>query len=87
MFPNPYDEYMKSAKWKAFCREMLKQADYRCQKCKVRRFVDAFGYNIILQVHHLNYDRLENELPEDVVVLCKRCHEEEDEFRRSQDRK
>jgi hypothetical protein len=33
-----------------------------------------FGYD--LQVHHLNYDNLYCEQPEDLQVLCFKCHEQ-----------
>lgn len=38
---------------------------YKCSKCGIRQK---------LHVHHLNYDRLGNELQSDLMVVCNNCH-------------
>ena len=60
-----YKEYLKSEHWKITKAAALKRAGYRCQLC---------GYKKNLQVHHNSYKNLGHEAPEDVIVLCGRCH-------------
>ena len=61
-----YHEYMKSPEWKAKREERLKHDKYQCQLCHTA---------INLVVHHLTYDRLGDEDLNDLVTLCKKCHE------------
>jgi len=60
-----YAEYLQSDHWKQFAAEAKERAGNRCQLC------NADGE---LHTHHRTYDRLGEELPEDVVVLCADCH-------------
>jgi len=62
----PYQEYLRTPEWIARRHEMLRRADNRCQLC---------NWNNRLEVHHRTYDRLGNEAPEDLTVLCRECHE------------
>jgi len=65
-----YRAYLRSPKWKEKRKELLEEANYECEDC---------GSKKNLQVHHLNYDNLgEEELGEDVEVLCKDCHEDKE---------
>ena len=57
--------------WRQTRRKAIRQAGYRCQACGKSRL----QYKAILQVHHLNYDNLGNEQEEDLLVLCKECHQ------------
>jgi len=59
-----YHWYLASPYWKVRQRAALKRANYRCQHCGLRAN----------QVHHLTYVRIFNESPNDLVVLCNRCH-------------
>lgn len=62
--PN-YWAYLKSSEWKRKRRHMLDRADGCCQSCgKSRR----------LEVHHLSYQNLGYESPEELAVLCSECH-------------
>src|SRR6266581_4708000 len=71
--------YMKTAKWKKKRKAKLDQAGRRCEQCgSVTGGMD---------VHHKTYDRLGNERLEDLVVLCVRCHEIEDEHRAAEAKK
>jgi 5-methylcytosine-specific restriction endonuclease McrA len=65
--------YMKTAKLKKKRKAKLDQAGRRCERCG--------SVNGRMDVHHKTYDRLGNERLEDLVVLCVRCHEIEDEHR------
>lgn len=64
-----YNKYLKSPKWKEFRLLIIRLYDHSCQRCK-NRFSKRF-----LQIHHLHYGTLGNEKPEDVLLVCKPCHE------------
>lgn len=60
-----YVAYIASNAWK-YKRETRKNLDnYRCNKCP--RVND-------LNVHHITYERLGDELMEDLITLCGHCH-------------
>jgi hypothetical protein len=63
--PNYY-AYIKSPAWKRKADAAKKRAGYRCQVCN--------GENR-LEAHHRTYDNLGHEKPEDITVLCHKCHE------------
>lgn len=67
---NEYEKHLNSPKWKKFRSSILKSYDNICQKCK-----NKFNAKI-LHVHHLHYNTLGDEKPEDVLLVCKPCHEE-----------
>lgn len=67
------EEYYKSPEWEKVRLFALHRASHRCQRC---------GAGGVLQVHHLTYDRLYDERPEDLEVLCKKkCHDKADRER------
>jgi len=68
-----YRQYLKSAKWSNIRSDMLRYAKHQCQKCGAK--------NCILQVHHIDYENLYDEMPEDLEVLCKSCHQLADQDR------
>lgn len=57
--------YLKSDHWRGLRDRTIKGAGGRCQDC---------GSNDRVQVHHLNYDNLWHEKPDDIRVLCRFCH-------------
>jgi len=57
--------YLTSPHWIQVREQALQRAGRKCQQCH-----ETFG----LHVHHLSYDRLWAELPEDLEVLCNNCH-------------
>lgn len=61
-----YAIYIRSECWKRTRQRILQRAKGRCESC---------GTRARLQVHHLNYDNLGNESPEDLQALCGTCHE------------
>lgn len=63
-----YRDYVASAAWANRRREEIAKAGRQCAEC-------GGGETIPLQVHHLSYKRLGAELPGDLVVLCRLCHE------------
>ncbi|HWG88237.1 MAG TPA: hypothetical protein VN679_10690 [Candidatus Acidoferrales bacterium] len=67
--PINYEKYLHSAKWHNISAAMKKYANFTCQRCK------KVFHPGELDVHHLNYDRLGNERPSDLQVLCHaECH-------------
>jgi hypothetical protein len=67
-----YDEYMHSRQWRNKARVALAASGEKCKRCGCSKYTRK------LEVHHLTYERFKNELPEDLEVLCTRCHEKAD---------
>jgi hypothetical protein len=65
-----YKKYIASPEWKKKASAAKKRAGYRCQICN-RSKRDG----VQLDAHHRTYERLGHERPEDITVLCHRCHE------------
>ncbi len=61
-----YAEYLLTPHWQDVRRAALWAAGGRCRTC---------GSTAEVQVHHVDYSSLGEEGPDDVVVLCSRCHE------------
>ena len=57
--------YLNSIAWRQTRITYLRRTGWKCEKCFVR------GSRI---VHHLSYDRLYHEQPEDLIALCDECH-------------
>jgi DNA-binding transcriptional ArsR family regulator len=65
MMPVDYAAYLRCEHWLAMRRHALWRADFRCQVCNSTKN---------LEVHHRTYERLGDERPADLTVLCHRCH-------------
>jgi hypothetical protein len=63
-----YKTYLQSDAWKSRADAAKRRAGYRCQLCNRSRT------QVILNVHHRTYERLGNEQPDDLTVLCEDCH-------------
>jgi replicative DNA helicase len=61
-----YQDYLQTEHWQQVRKAALKRAGYRCQLCNRKG---------VLHVHHRTYIRRGHELPEDLIVLCRGCHE------------
>lgn len=57
-------DYMKSSAWKSKRESILSDANYACVGCGAEATV----------VHHVRYDNLFVEKPEDLQALCAGCH-------------
>lgn len=64
----PYQYYINSIFWKARAYTAKERAGQRCQVCNKSQ--DA----VQLDAHHRTYERLGNEQPDDITVLCHNCH-------------
>ena len=63
-----YLNYLNSKEWAEIRVEVLTKANFKCQRCGSKNY---------LQVHHLTYERIFKEEPEDLEVLCAGCHQSE----------
>lgn len=61
-----YSAYLSSAAWQAKRFKVLERDNYLCQGCRERRAVE---------VHHLTYEHIGNELLFELVSVCRQCHE------------
>ena len=66
-----YSNYLKSDHWLKTREGALISAGFQCEECG---WDDESHYQ--LNVHHNTYKNLGNEKPEDLTVLCYRCHME-----------
>lgn len=67
-----YREYMRSTLWEWRARKARSDA---CSYCAVCGRSPLGSRARKMDVHHLTYERLGNELPEDLQVLCRECHD------------
>jgi DNA-directed RNA polymerase subunit RPC12/RpoP len=63
-----YQDYLGSDHWKALRRQRLELANYKCESCGSRHF---------LQVHHRKYRQIWDATVADLVTLCDYCHKKE----------
>lgn len=59
-----YNAYLQSEHWKDFRSRIIKER-VQCEKC---------GSKEKLHIHHIHYNSLGKEKPEDVLCLCNSCH-------------
>ena len=62
-----YKNYLRSHEWSERRNIYKEYYHYTCQKCLKKSVYP-------LQLHHLTYARLYKELPEDLLLVCKKCH-------------
>lgn len=60
-----YREYIRSDEWRNKARDAITRSTGRCAMCGTRKN---------LTVHHNTYERIGNELPTDLTVVCWKCH-------------
>lgn len=65
---NDYNEYITSKEWNEKRKYIAEQRNFTCQMCNK---IVTKGYHI----HHLTYENFTNEKDEDLLFLCKECHE------------
>ena len=61
-----YTDFLKTPEWDNTRKKTLRRAGYKCQLCNKDKTT--------LNVHHKTYERIGEELPGDLIVLCKGCH-------------
>jgi len=62
---NEYERVLASPAWRVRTYILKALAERLCEVC---------GSDGALEAHHLSYDNLGNEEPQDLVVLCDACH-------------
>lgn len=67
-YKQKYYDYLKSNEWAQIKLDLYESRCKQCEVCESKRNV---------QVHHLTYKNVFNEEPEDLILLCKNCHEKE----------
>ncbi|RIK42894.1 MAG: hypothetical protein DCC55_07450 [Chloroflexi bacterium] len=65
-----YREYINSPQWHWKAELAKSHVGNRCQIC------NRPASEVELETYHRTYDRLGNELLEDLIVLCRRCHKQ-----------
>lgn len=64
-----YQVYLATDHWKQLRESVLRRDGYRCTRCPSQFY---------LQAHHKFYrPRFEDSIPDDLVTLCRSCHERE----------
>ena len=66
--PPDYKTYIRSDEWRDRATAAKERAGWRCQTCNVP------DNQAVLHAHHRTYERLGNEEPNDITVLCAECH-------------
>ena len=74
MTKTEYREYLASPHWKETRKKKL-QSQTECNHCGIDREYANLRDGQDLNVHHLTYANLWHERPEDLEVLCLRCHQ------------
>jgi len=68
-----YEAHLKSAQWKNTRSDLFKLRGRKCEVCG--------RASTLLEVHHLNYERLGKEAPSDLQIVCRQCHKKADRNR------
>lgn len=68
MTKEQYEAHLKTPKWRKLRLEVFKRDGYKCLECSTK-------YN--LQAHHLTYDDIGDEKIEQLITLCRKCHEKQ----------
>ena len=63
-----YKEYIISDAWQEKAKAAKSRANWKCQVC------NESNDKVVLDAHHRTYERLGDELAEDITVLCRDCH-------------
>lgn len=64
--PISYKHYIDSEMWKQKRIKRIKNDGYKCQLC---------GSAMNLQVHHITYENVPFEKDDDLLTVCKSCHQ------------
>lgn len=69
-----YQAYLMSPEWRVNRQPALDRAKGICERCHKAA---------VRNVHHLTYERVGHELPEDLIALCRSCHKRMHNLERS----
>jgi 5-methylcytosine-specific restriction endonuclease McrA len=65
---NKYHNYLLSDEWAQLKIDLFQNRGRKCEYC---------GKTKDLHVHHKTYKNIFNEEPEDLIILCRKCHNKE----------
>jgi hypothetical protein len=65
-----YKAYLKTKHWKDLRLSLVAERGYKCS-------IPNCDSGLPIQAHHTTYERVGNESPEDLTLLCRRCHSAE----------
>lgn len=65
-----YTEYMKSAEWATLRSDVFDRDNYTCRRCG-----ESGRPGNELTAHHVTYERFRHEKLDDMLTLCKGCHQ------------
>ncbi len=63
-----YSDYLNSKEWAEIRIELFTVRGKKCERCSSKKK---------LHVHHKHYKNIFHEEPEDLEILCSKCHEKE----------
>ena len=63
--------YLASKRWQEKRQKILKRDDHICQGCETKNR---------LEIHHISYRKLGYEPLEDLITLCRDCHQKQHDF-------
>lgn len=66
VIPIDYNLYINSDEWRLKRNYILNKRGYKCERCFSKKN---------LQIHHITYENLGFELDNDLIILCKNCHQ------------
>jgi 5-methylcytosine-specific restriction endonuclease McrA len=74
-------EYIKTPQWqlvrdRKFAEQLERRGFSFCERCGEKE-PEQVARETALHVHHLTYERLGEELLEDLQIICRPCHENE----------
>ena len=75
-----YAKYLRTAKWKRKREKILERDNHTCQN-------KTCGSHKTLVCHHRHYRNVFNERDEDLVILCRRCHDKIHKRRKSKQKR
>ncbi len=62
-----YEKYLFSNEWRIIRERILRRDDHVCRECHHRPAT---------QVHHLTYERAGHESDDDLIAICRPCHQQ-----------
>lgn len=78
--PYTIQEYEKSLYWKLKSKRLLLNKETECEICHRKRWKylerkKKWKRVLRFVVHHITYENVPNEKPEDMQILCWQCHD------------
>ncbi len=61
-----YDKYLRSPEWRSLRTQILTRDHYMCRLCSC---------SPATEVHHTTYERVGHERPDDLLSVCRSCHD------------